>query len=141
MASAVPKTQSLQQGGAFETIVSGLVVLVAVSFIVFMIVRTGTGHLGSYPLRVRVADATGLTVGSGVRVGGVKVGSVSGLFLDPKTYGATVQIRMRDDLSLPADSVAAVSSSVMGETYLSIAVGHAAHTVPPDGTFGQAPQR
>jgi phospholipid/cholesterol/gamma-HCH transport system substrate-binding protein len=141
MARAVPKTQSLQQGGAFETIVSGLVVLVAVSFIVFMIVRTGTGHLGSYPLRVRVADATGLTVGSGVRVGGVKVGSVSGLFLDPKTYGATVQIRMRDDLSLPADSVAAVASSVMGETYLSIAVGHAARSVPPDGTFGQAPQR
>lgn len=140
-AASFPKTRSLEQAGAFETIVSGLVIVVAVGFVLFMAVRTGTGHLGSYVMRVRVSDATGLSLGSDVRVGGVKVGTISGLYLDPKTYGASVQVRMRDDLSLPVDSTAAVSSSVMGDTYLSIAVGHAARSVPPGGTFGRGNQR
>ena len=65
MALPVPKV-ALRGGNVFETAVSALVVLVAIGFVIFMMQRTGTGHLGSYPLRIRVGDASGLGLASGV---------------------------------------------------------------------------
>jgi phospholipid/cholesterol/gamma-HCH transport system substrate-binding protein len=124
---------TLRTGNVFETVVSGLVILVAVAFLAFMVVRTGTGHIGSYPLRIRMADAAGLTVGSEVRLSGTKVGSVAALWLNPSDYSATVEVRLRDDLMLPTDSLAGVSSSALGDPYLAITPGHAARTVAPDG--------
>ena len=124
---------TLRPGNIFETIVSGLVIVVAIAFLVFVTIRTGTGHLGSYSLRIRLADAGGLSIGSEVRLGGTKVGSVAGLWLNQPDYTATVQVRVRDDLALPVDSLAGVSSSALGDQFLAITPGHAVRTVPPDG--------
>jgi phospholipid/cholesterol/gamma-HCH transport system substrate-binding protein len=132
MALPVPKV-ALRGGNVFETIVSALVILVAVGFVIFMMQRTGTGHLGSYPLRIRVGDASGLTVGSDVRLGGTKIGSITGLSLDQHGYKAVIETKLRDDLALPVDSRAAVASSTLGGPYLSITPGHAAQTVPQGG--------
>src|SRR6516225_1466066 len=93
-------------GTWFETILSTLIILVAVAFLVFVYASTGTGHFGSYPLALRLPTAAGLDVGRDVRVGGVKVGSISRLSLDPVSYSAIVEIIVRDDLSLPVDSTA-----------------------------------
>src|SRR5450432_3662928 len=111
---------TLRPGNIFETIVSGLVIVVAIAFLVFVTIRTGTGHLGSYSLRIRLADAGGLSIGSEVRLGGTKVGSVAGLWLNQPDYTATVQVRVRDDLALPVDSLAGVSSSALGDQFLAI---------------------
>src|SRR5690348_18173107 len=100
MALPVPKI-STRGGNLFETIISALVVLVAIGFMVFFVNLTSTCHLGSYGLKVSMADASGLSEGSEVRLAGVKVGSVTGLTLDPVSYRAVVQIRIRDDLALP----------------------------------------
>jgi phospholipid/cholesterol/gamma-HCH transport system substrate-binding protein len=124
---------TLRPGNVFETIVSGLVIIVAITFLVFVVVRTGTGHLGSYSLRIRLADAGGLRVGNEVRLGGTRVGSVAGLWLNQSDYSATVQVSIRDDLALPVDSQAGVSSSIFGDQYLAITPGQAARTVLPDG--------
>ena len=124
---------TLRTGNVFETIVSGLVIAVAIAFLAFMVVRTGTGHIGSYALRIRMADAGGLSIGSEVRLSGTKVGSVAGLWLNPADYSAIVTVRLRDDLVLPVDSLAGVSSSALGEVFLAITPGHASRTVPPDG--------
>jgi phospholipid/cholesterol/gamma-HCH transport system substrate-binding protein len=124
---------TLRPGNVFETVVSGLVILVAIAFVAFMVVRTGTGHIGSYSLRIRMADAGGLGIGSEVRLGGTKIGSVAGLWLNQPDYTATVQVRIRDDLAFPVDSLAGVSSSALGDQYLAITPGHSARTVPPDG--------
>ena len=132
MALPVPKV-ALRGGNVFETAVSALVVLVAIGFVIFMMQRTGTGHLGSYPLRMRVGDASGLTVGSDVRLGGTKIGSITGLSLDQRDYKAVIETKLRDDLALPVDSRAAVASSALGGPYLSITPGHAAKTVPQGG--------
>src|ERR1044071_1157856 len=132
MALPIPKV-ALRGGNVFETIVSALVVLVAAGFMIFMMQRTGTGHLGSYPLRIRVGDAGGLTIGSDVRLGGTKVGSITGLSLDQRDYKAVIETKLRDDLALPVDSRAAVASSALGGPYLSITPGHAAKTVPQGG--------
>ena len=69
MALPVPHA-SLRPGNVFETIISSLVIVVAILFVGFIVMRTGTGHLGSYDLQLRLADAGGVKVGSDVRLGG-----------------------------------------------------------------------
>ena len=140
MALPVPKT-SPRGGNLFETIISALVILVAIGFMVFFFNRVSTGHLGSYGLKVSMADASGLSEGSEVRLAGVKVGSVTGLTLEPTSYRAVVEIRVRDDLSLPADSTAAVSSSALGGLYLALVPGHSAVPIAEGAVIGLPPAR
>jgi phospholipid/cholesterol/gamma-HCH transport system substrate-binding protein len=140
MALPIPKV-SLRGGNVFETILSALVVLVAIGFLAFIFVRTGTGHLGSYSLRIRAADASGLDVGSDVRLGGTKIGSITGLWLDKSDFTAVIQANIRDDLSLPVDSRAAVTTSTLSNPYLSIAPGNAAQKALPGGEIGERPSR
>jgi len=124
----------------FETIISALVILIALVFLGYVNLRTSTGHLGSYDLMVRMPNAAGLDVGNDVLVGGVKVGSVIGLSLDPVDYSALIEIRIRDDLSLSVDSTPSVTSSVMGDVSLAIAPGRANRIVEPGGALGRPPR-
>jgi phospholipid/cholesterol/gamma-HCH transport system substrate-binding protein len=140
MALPFPKV-SLKGGNVFETLLSASVVAVAIGFLVFLFLRTGTGHLGSYPLRIRVADASGLVVGSDVRLGGTKIGSVTALWLDKSNYSAVVETMIRDDLALPADSGASIATSTLSSPYLSVSPGHAAKKALPDGEIGAKPGR
>ncbi len=128
-------------GNRFETIVSALVILVALVFMDFMYAQIGTHHLGSYSLVLRMRSAAGLDIGKDVRVGGVKVGSISRLSLDPRDYSAMVEVNVRDDLFLPADSITAVTSTPLGEVYLVINPGHSVRTVPPGGTLLRPPAK
>ena len=137
MALPVPNV-TLKPGNIFETIVSGLVIVVAVVFVVFVVIRTGTGHLGSYDLQIRLADAGGVQVGSDVRLGGTKMGTVLSLRLDPANYSAVLDVRVRDDLALPADPTAGIAGSVMGQQFVSITPGRADAKLKPGGEFGQA---
>ena len=140
MASA--SSSGLQAGGNwFETILSALVILVALFFLLFTYTRTGTGHFGSYSVTLRMPSASGLDIGKDVRVGGVKVGSVSRLSLDGRDYSAMVDVTVRDDLFLPADSTAAITVTALGDVYLTIIPGHAAQTIPPGGTLLAAPTK
>jgi len=135
---ALPKPNvTLKAGNVFETIVSGLVIVVAVLFVGFIVMRTGTGHLGSYDLQVRLADAGGVKVGSDVRLGGTKIGSVLSLRLDPADYSAVLDVQVRDDLALPVDSTAGISGSALGEQFVTISPGHADAKVPPGGELGK----
>ena len=48
--------------------------------------------------------------GSDVRLAGVKVGSVTGLTIDPQTFQAILDFTVRPDLKLPTDSSAVIST-------------------------------
>jgi phospholipid/cholesterol/gamma-HCH transport system substrate-binding protein len=135
MALPVPKISN-RGGNLFETIISAMVILVAAGFGVYVFILTGTHHLGSYPLRISMANASGLSVGTEVRLAGARVGTVSGVALDQRSYRALVRISIRDDLLLPADSSAQIASSPMGDTYLSLTPGHAPRILPKDGLLG-----
>jgi phospholipid/cholesterol/gamma-HCH transport system substrate-binding protein len=136
MALPLPNA-GLRPGNVFETIISSLVIVVAILFVGFMVMRTGTGHLGSYGLRIRLADAGGMKVGGEVRLGGTKIGTVSNLRLDPADYSAVVEVTVRDDLVLPVDSMAAISSSALGDPFLSITPGHADAKLQAGGELGR----
>ena len=82
------------------------------------------GGVSGYEVNAKVAKADGLAVGTEVRLAGVKVGTVSDLTLDPKTYLVTVHMNIRDDVKLPVDSsVLVTQAGFLGGQYLSITPG------------------
>lgn len=119
----------------FDILLAASMVVLAVAFLGYLQLRTGTGRLGSYELTGRIADAAGLDVGSDVRIGGVKVGSISALELDQKRHLAVVHMALRDDLTIPADSRLTVTAPVVGSLYLTILPGHAKSALPEGGSF------
>jgi phospholipid/cholesterol/gamma-HCH transport system substrate-binding protein len=132
---AVP-TASASQGAhnPFDTILAAGMILAALAFVTFMYVRTGTGRLASYELTARIPNAAGLDLGSDVRIGGVKVGRISGLSLDQSRHLAVVHMKERDDLAIPADSRLVVEAPLGGSLYLTIRPGHGA-AIAPGGSF------
>jgi phospholipid/cholesterol/gamma-HCH transport system substrate-binding protein len=123
--------------GLFNTVLSATIIVVAVVFFGFILYRTGTGHMGSYHLVARMDNAAGLRVGTDVRISGVKIGRVAALSLDSARRAALVDIEVRDDLALPADSTVTVSSQMMSDVSLTITPGHAVPTIPPGGRVAQ----
>jgi phospholipid/cholesterol/gamma-HCH transport system substrate-binding protein len=114
----------MQQNNVAETLIGAVVVAVAVAFLAFAYYRTGSGSLSGYEVNAKLAKVDGLSVGTDVRLAGIKIGSVTSLNLDPKTYLATVHMSIRDDIKLPADSsVLVTSAGFLGSPYLSITPG------------------
>jgi phospholipid/cholesterol/gamma-HCH transport system substrate-binding protein len=78
----------------------------------------------------------GLNVGTDVRLSGIKIGTVSALMLDPKTYQATVHLSIKSDVKLPDDSsIMVTSTGLLGNSYLSISPGGSDGMIPPGGTI------
>src|SRR6266702_468802 len=114
----------MQQNNIAETLIGAAVVAVAVAFLVFAYYRTGSGSLSGYEINAKLPKADGLSVGTDVRLAGIKIGTVSDLTLDPKTYLVTVHMNVRDDIKLPVDSsVLVTQAGFLGGQYLSITPG------------------
>jgi len=119
----------------FDTLLAAAMIAVAAGFLVFMQIRTGTGRLTSYALTGRIPDAAGLRIGTDVRLGGVKIGRITGLSVDRRAYQAIIDMDIRDDLALPQDSYLTLTSPVVGDMYLTVVPGHSSKTVRANGTL------
>lgn len=116
--------RSLFGGHAAEAAVGLLVVVVAAFFLVFALGRTGGVGSDGYELKARFPNTGGVTVGSDVRVSGMKVGVVTGQTLDPETYQAVIRLSVRDGIHLPLDTSAAITSDgLLGGSYISLLPG------------------
>ena len=72
-----------------EVAVGGLILALAIGFALFVFQSTGPSSSStSYAINASFRSAEGITVGTDVRLAGVKVGSVSALDLDSNTYQA-----------------------------------------------------
>jgi phospholipid/cholesterol/gamma-HCH transport system substrate-binding protein len=111
---------------AIETIMGAVVLLVAGLFLVFAYQSTDLRLGSSYQLTARFNAVDGLTLGSDVRVGGVKVGSVIDQGIDEEIYQAVITLAVRRDVGLPADSKAVIASDgLLGGRYVKIEPGTA----------------
>jgi phospholipid/cholesterol/gamma-HCH transport system substrate-binding protein len=117
-------TRVMQQNNIAETLIGALVVTVAVAFLAFAYTRTGSGSLSGYEINAKLPKVDGLAVGTDVRLAGIKIGTVTDLTLDPRTYLVTVHMNIRDDIKLPVDSsVLVTQAGFLGGQYLSITPG------------------
>jgi len=122
-----------------ETVIGAVVVAIAVLFIAFIYTRSGSGGLSGYEIQARLPRVDGLGVGTDVRLAGIKIGSVSDLTLDPKTYLVTVHLNIHNDVKIPADSSLMVTSSgLLGSSYISITPGGDDKMLAPGGMIENA---
>lgn len=113
-------------GQTTEVLVGAGVLAVAAGFLFFAGESTGFGRgpSGTYELSARFRSAQGIALGTDVRLAGVKVGTVTGMVLDPKDFRARVNFTVDDKIELPDDSRAAVSSDgLLGGSYLELDPG------------------
>jgi phospholipid/cholesterol/gamma-HCH transport system substrate-binding protein len=107
-----------------ETILGGVVLIVAIGFFSWAYGRSNVGDPGGYTLLARFDRVDGLVNGADVRVSGIKVGKVLDQTLDPQTYRAEVRFSVMSSVQLPTDSSAAVvSSGLLGGKYLALVPG------------------
>lgn len=107
-----------------ESVMGAVVLAIAALFLVFAWntadIRAGDGT--SYSAQFN--SVGGLAPGNDVRIGGVKVGSVTAQEIDPKTYRAVVSFTVRTDLRVPKDTEASIASDgLLGGTYLRLKIG------------------
>jgi phospholipid/cholesterol/gamma-HCH transport system substrate-binding protein len=123
------------QNNTVETLIGAIVVVVAAAFLYFAYSSTNSAAMDSYELQAKFQRVDGLNVGTDVRLSGIKVGSVSALTLDPKTYQATVHLAIRNDVKLPDDSsIMVTSTGLLGNSYLSVSPG-GSDAMLPAGSF------
>lgn len=109
-----------------EILVGAVVLAVAGVFLAYSLTAANRSVGGGYPLAVRFGSVDGLASGADVRVSGVKVGSVSGIRLDPTTYSAVVDFTVSQNVQIPADSSASLKNEgLLGGVYLAIEPGGA----------------
>ena len=78
----------------------------------------------SYPLTASFRSVEGITVGSDVRLAGVKVGTITELQLNPQTFFADAKILLRNDVLLPTDSSILISSEgLLGGNFVELLPG------------------
>lgn len=112
------------RGSAFETVVGALVVVAAAAFGFYAFSVSGRNTGGSYEIGAVFGRVDGVTVGSEVRVAGVKVGAVSASDLDPATYEARLRLAIVRGIAVPEDSIAKiVSDGLIGGAHVSIEPG------------------
>ena len=78
------------QKNILETLMGAIVLIVAGGFLVFAYQGSQMHVEQGYAISARFSNASGISLGSDVRVGGIKVGVVSNLDLDPNSYEAVV---------------------------------------------------
>jgi len=120
-------------GERSEILTGAAVLAVAIGFAVYAAQGAGLMRApDSYPLTASFRSIEGITVGSDVRLAGVKVGTVTDMALNPATFFADAQITMRNDVLLPVDSTILVSSEgLLGGNFIEILPGGALDNLAP----------
>ena len=110
---------------------SAAVLCMAVGFYGYAIRLEGSQNGPTYELRATFLSSNGLHQGADVMLGGVVVGKVTVVALDPRTLASEVTFRIDQALKLPADTRLSIGSSTLtsGEALL-VDPGHSHHTLP-----------
>ncbi|MDI1283331.1 MAG: outer membrane lipid asymmetry maintenance protein MlaD [Reyranella sp.] len=107
-----------------ETIVGALVLVVAGVFVFYAFAKADRTGPSGYEVVARFGRIDGLKRGADVTLSGVKVGAVTNIVLDPKTYQAVVRLSVAASVDLPADTNAKiVSESLLGGTVVALEPG------------------
>jgi phospholipid/cholesterol/gamma-HCH transport system substrate-binding protein len=122
-----------------ETIIGAIVVIVAVGFLGFALTRAGhAAESDGYALVAHFNKVDGVALGSDVRLAGVKVGTVSGVSLEPSTYMAKLTLAIAPSVKVPEDSAAKIASDgLLGGAYVSIEAGGSDTTLKPGAEISQ----
>jgi phospholipid/cholesterol/gamma-HCH transport system substrate-binding protein len=124
------------QNGFVETLLGAAVVAVAAFFFYYGWSSTGAGTVSGYEVIARFDKIDGVSVGTDVRMSGIKIGSVTMQDLDLKTYRALVKMNIKQGISVPQDSsIKVATEGLLGGTYLSVSPGGSDDMMTPGSEF------
>lgn len=117
-----------------EVVMGAVVLFVSALFVIFAYSTSHWKPDQGYEVVAKFDRIDGLRQGSDVRLSGVKVGTISGIHLDPETYLAVVHINLSQNVDLPKDSAAEVASeSLLGGKFLALLPGAEEVLIPAGG--------
>lgn len=115
-----------------ETAVGAVVIAAAATFLTYSLTVGGKGAGRGYAVQAKFGQVGALAPGAVVSVAGVKIGTVSSITLDPKTYLAVVKLDLDAKTPLPADSTAKITSDgLLGGQHVVIEPGGATDNLKP----------
>ena len=116
-----------------EVLTGAGVLVAAAGFLAYAAGGTGlVSRADSYPLTASFRSVEGITVGTDVRMSGVKIGSVTGLELNPKTFFADATVSLRNGVVVPDDSTILVASEgLLGGAFVEIQPGGSPNDLTP----------
>ncbi|SHH72583.1 outer membrane lipid asymmetry maintenance protein MlaD [Cognatishimia maritima] len=108
-----------------EVAVGGLVLAAALGFGIYMGQVAGFADRSSgYDLTASFRSIEGVTVGTDVRLAGVKIGTVTDIALNPETFRADARFTVQDEVLLPDDTAVVISSEgLLGGNFVEILPG------------------
>lgn len=106
---------------------AGVFMLIGLGCVLWLAVRLGDFEpFGSnrYAVDARFVSSSGLKPGAFVEVGGVRVGKVAAIELDPETYESVVRLELDRQVRLQEDAIASVrTEGIIGDKFVKITPG------------------
>ncbi len=117
-----------------ETVLGGVVVLVAAGFVLFAMRTAEIREPEGYSVTARFLKVGGLEPGSDVRISGVKVGTITSRELDAASFEAVVTMTLASKIQLPADTEAVITGEgLLGGKYLRLIPGQDTEIIAAGG--------
>ena len=115
-----------------EALVGAGVLAVALGFGVYAAGFTDFGRSEGYELTASFRSAEGVSVGTDVRLAGVKVGTVTDMDLNPQTFRADTRFTVPHEVLLPEDTAAIIASEgLLGGNYVELRPGGSPFNIEP----------
>jgi phospholipid/cholesterol/gamma-HCH transport system substrate-binding protein len=118
----------------YET-VAGIFVFLGLAALVYMAVTFGEVGLFNknyYSLTADFNKVSGLRVGNPVEMFGIEIGKVSGCSIDQDDQLATVEMKIKKDITIYSDAIASIKTAgLIGDKYISIMPGGAGDALKP----------
>lgn len=116
-----------------EVFAGAAVLAAAIGFVVYAVQSTGfAGAANTYDLKASFRSVEGISLGSDVRMAGVKVGTITALDLNPKTFFADATVSVQKGLQLPDDSAILISSEgLLGGNFIELVPGGSETNLEP----------
>lgn len=121
-----------------ETIMGLVVLLIALLFLAFAYNVSDLQVVKGYTLSAEFMKVGGLSIGSDVRINGIKVGTVTSQNLNNDDYTVKVTFSISSDVRLPKDStVSIVSDGLMGDKFVKIEPGKSKEFLEDGDSFAK----
>ncbi|NIZ14534.1 outer membrane lipid asymmetry maintenance protein MlaD [Phaeobacter sp. HF9A] len=108
-----------------EVLTGGLVLVVAAGFAFYAAQAAGLSGAGdNYPLSASFRSSEGVSVGTDVRLAGVKIGTVTDVSLNAQTFRADTTFSVKDGIMIPDDSsIVIASEGLLGGNFVEVMPG------------------
>lgn len=120
-----------------EILIGAIVVATAIWFLYYTSTRTNImSNEDSYNLSADFRSVEGVSLGTDVRLAGVKIGIVKALILNPETYRVKAIFSVKKTIKIPDDSQALISTEgLLGGTFLELVPGGSFDYLAPESVI------